>query len=466
MGCRMSVDTVFPKTPSRLGRFSRLKKLAIVTAAIVTLYAILGFFVLPPLVKSVLVKDITERLHRQADIREVKINPFLLTVAVHGLSLKEPRSSDVFVSFDTLLLDLEAISVIKGGPVLREVRLSAPFIRLVRNEDFSYNFSDVLNEFAAKNPVTAAAPPKPLLFSVNNIRIENGRIDVDDRPKHGRHAATEILVSIPFVSNLPYYLDTYVQPAFQAKFNGTPVMLAGKTKPFVDSRETSLDIDFTNFDLPKYLEYVPTEINFKMPSGSLDTKLSLYFTQFRDKAPTLILRGMLTLNNLSVHDMDSAPLIDMPMFTISIDSADIFAKRIVFKSILLQSPDLLVRREKTGRFNFQSVIPKQKPPPAAEKGAPEQAKPSTPEPALQIEAAELRVADGKVTFHDDATEKPFHASLQTLNVVVNHFSTVPKQATSIEVSRKLTQAKRSDMSGPSPYNPSRLRDRSACTGHR
>jgi predicted PurR-regulated permease PerM len=84
----MSVDTVFPKTPSRLRRFSRLKKLIIVMAAIVALYAILGFLVVPPIVKSVLVKQMTERLHRQADIREVKINPFLLTVAVHGLSLK------------------------------------------------------------------------------------------------------------------------------------------------------------------------------------------------------------------------------------------------------------------------------------------------------------------------------------------------------------------------------------------
>jgi uncharacterized protein involved in outer membrane biogenesis len=385
----------------------------ITISAGVALYTIIGFFALPPLIKSLLVKQVSTRLHRQVDVREIRINPFLLTVGVTGFSIKDRNSNEPFITFETLFLDLEAVSLFKRGPVLREISLGTPFVRIVRSEDSSYNFSDLLNEFTAKNPDTAAAPPKPLLFSLNNIRIENGRIDIDDRPKNGRHAVTDIMISIPFISNLPYYLDTYVQPAFQAKFNGTPVVLAGKTKPFLDSRETSLDIDITNFEIPKYLEYLPMEIKFKMPSGSLDTKLSLSFTQYRDKAPALILRGTLALNKLSVRDLHSDPLIDLPLFIITIDSADIFVKRIMFKSILLQSPDLFVRREKTGRLNFQSVIPKKESLSPADTLAEETDKQSAPpERALQIEAAELRVTDGKVTFRDDATDKPFQASLK------------------------------------------------------
>src|SRR5262249_61494167 len=51
-----------------------------------------------------------------------------------------------------------------------------------------------------------------------------------------------------------------------------------------------------------------------------------------------------------------------------------------------------------------------------------------------IEATEVRLADGKVSFADEGTEQPFAAAVRDLNVVVRHFSTIPAKPSAVEVS--------------------------------
>src|SRR5207237_439760 len=108
--------------------------------------------------------------------------------------------------------------------------------------------------------------------------------------------------------------------------------LAGKTKPFVDTRETALDINITNFELPKYLQYVPMDLRFTMPSGTLDAKLALSFTQYRDKSPAVLLRGMMAIKTLSVRELNMAPLFELPRLAVDIDAVDVFSKQAKLKS--------------------------------------------------------------------------------------------------------------------------------------
>ena len=114
--------------PRRLPFVLRLCLWAIVGIGV---YALLGFLVLPPVLKSVLTKQLSQRLHRETTIRDIHINPFLLTVRVNGLSLKDRSASHPFISFEELFLDLEAASVVKGGPVLKNIRVKAPYLTVV-----------------------------------------------------------------------------------------------------------------------------------------------------------------------------------------------------------------------------------------------------------------------------------------------------------------------------------------------
>ena len=267
-------------------------------------FTLFGFFALPYILKYVVETQATKLLHRQTTVQEVQFNPFHLTLQVKGFDIKDRNGSDPFVSFEELALDLEAASVWERGPIVRDVLLKAPQVSIVRNEDLSYNFSDLLTEFAAKPETPPKSPAaEPLHFSINNIRLENGSIDFADRPKHAQHTVRDLNIGIPFLSNLPYAIDVYTEPSFAVKVNGTPIELTGRSKPFSDSRETSLDVNINNVELPKYLEYVPADLRFKLNSGSLNTKLALSFTQPKDQTPALIVNGKVGLNQLAVTDV-------------------------------------------------------------------------------------------------------------------------------------------------------------------
>jgi uncharacterized protein involved in outer membrane biogenesis len=152
------------------------RKILIWTAACLAIFAIVGFFVIPPILKSVLTKQLTAALHRDVSIREVRVNPFALSTTVRGFAIKEPKGPDPFVSFEELYVNLASSSLFRWGVVVKEFRLTKPFVRVVRHEDESYNFSDLL----PGQPPPSTPPAKPLRFSINNIRVIDGGADFQD----------------------------------------------------------------------------------------------------------------------------------------------------------------------------------------------------------------------------------------------------------------------------------------------
>src|SRR5215217_8719067 len=103
------------------------------------LYALIGFVILPPIIKSVMTNQLSERLHRPVSIREVLINPFTWSVQISGFVIREPKSDQRFASFEQLDLNFDAMSLIRLGPVVSEVTLDGLFVSLIRHDDLRYN---------------------------------------------------------------------------------------------------------------------------------------------------------------------------------------------------------------------------------------------------------------------------------------------------------------------------------------
>lgn len=230
-------------------REPKVRKRCAVALVAVAAYGLIGFLAVPPLLRSVLEGKLTRALNRRTTVKKVAFNPFTLSARVRGLTVREPASSETFVSLGELYANVKLTSLLRFAPVLKELRLADLHVRLVRNEDSTYNFSDLL----APAPAAQAAPSKPPRYALNNIQLIGGSIEFDDRPVRKLHTVRNLYVAIPILSNLPDETEVFVQPALRAVVNGTPFALTGRTKPFADSRETSLDIDIRDLDVPSYL---------------------------------------------------------------------------------------------------------------------------------------------------------------------------------------------------------------------
>ncbi len=387
-------------------------------------FAIVGFFILPPIIKSVLVKNMSEKLHRRVSISKVAFNPFTLTVDFEDLHISDRGGQGDFVSCDRLHLNLELVSLVKWGLIMREVRIVKPAINIVRDSETNYNFSDLLESDKAK----AQSGSGQFRFSLNNIEIDNGRIDFHDGPKQTEHKVREINLKIPFLSNLPYYLDSYVKPSFEAKVNGRQVSLAGESKPFKNSHETTININITDFDIPYYLAYLPVNPGFRIPSALLNTRLVLSFLQSSGKRPLLTLSGDVDLTKVRITDSAGDLLTVLPVVHMSIQSADVLSRAVHLKRLGFESPELNLVRKKDGSLNIDILRPK-------ETATGRVTKPHD-ESAVTLDIDEVRVAGGKLQFADASISAGFRTVIYPIDVSLDHFSTTKDKKTAVSFSAK------------------------------
>ncbi|MGZ3513672.1 MAG: AsmA family protein, partial [Thermodesulfobacteriota bacterium] len=205
-----------------------LKKIFIGLIIFFAVFTLVGFFSFPPILKSILTKQLSQNLHREVTIGQIKFNPYTLCITARGLRVKDRTGPETFVSCDEIFLNLQSLSVIRLALILKEIRLTKPYIRVTRNQDQSYNFSDLIEKKESKPPEKEKS--KRLRFSVNNIRIQEGSIDFSDEPEKIHHTVRELNIGLPFLSNISSYIQIFVQPHFSAKINGTPYKIEGKTK--------------------------------------------------------------------------------------------------------------------------------------------------------------------------------------------------------------------------------------------
>src|ERR1700722_2692971 len=74
-----------PAPGNKPKRFKWTIRLAVVLAV----YTVVGFFVVPAIIKSQMLKRLPALSKRQVAVEQVQCNPYALSLTIHGFSLKE-----------------------------------------------------------------------------------------------------------------------------------------------------------------------------------------------------------------------------------------------------------------------------------------------------------------------------------------------------------------------------------------
>jgi uncharacterized protein involved in outer membrane biogenesis len=379
-------------------------------------------FVVPLVVKHQAIKWVATHTSRSLSVDALRINPLTLEVTLRGVSLSEAGDSSVpFVAFDRLEMALSLRSVWDRAVILKQLRLEGLKVRLVRIADNAYNFAD-LQALAEQPPRDEASRPvekeKPLLFSVNNIALVDGRIDFIDRalPQEKHHTVSELNIGIPFIGNIPYLTDLYVTPSLRAKINDAPFVFDGKLKPFKDGSETTLDLTFDDFDLAYYTPYLPTTLPLRIKSGLLDSKVTVAYRVAKDLKPEVELFGRMHLANFAAEGVDGTPLASVGNLGVEFLPSRPLAGDVFLKTIEIGGVQLSIHRNRLGEWNLPGLKGQNEVSQAKEKSEAEE----TASP-LCLRIMTLRLADSAVDFHDEFPVGGFKTHLQQISGEVKDF---------------------------------------------
>ncbi len=395
------------------------KTIGVVFLVFFIIFSITGFFILPPYVKSIAVEKLSKQLGRPVAIRSVSLNPYTLSVTINGLVVKEPDLKQTFFSIDSLYVNAAIMSLFKGGPVLKEIRVEKPYIHVVRTEANTYNFSDIIDR--SQNTARPEAPSKPIRFSLNNIRVVNGSVDFIDRPVGKVHTVRALTVAIPFISDMPADVDIFEKPMFKANVNGSDFTFGGDAKPFSTSLETLVNVNLKDLDIPFYAAYLPVKPRANIRSGRLDIRMGVSYRRYKDRSPALTISGDIVLKKLAVTDLRNRPVVSFDALKVSIASAEPFEKRFDFSNIILESPNLALERDRRGALSILGLMPGHSAP-VRKVSAPETSPAAAG--ASSVEAGKIEVRKGTFAFSDAGVARPFSTTLRDIELKVLHFSTL------------------------------------------
>lgn len=120
------------------------------------LYALAGFLLLPWWLERLVPEQLDQRMGWQAEITDIRTNPFTLRVEALGLSANDPQGEQV-VAFDRLMLDMNFFQLVRGIAGFEAIQLDEPYVRVDLLEDYSVNFA---RDWQAANPGPAEPAPE------------------------------------------------------------------------------------------------------------------------------------------------------------------------------------------------------------------------------------------------------------------------------------------------------------------
>jgi len=256
-------------------------------------YTLVGFLLLPAIIKWQLLKRLPAMTQRTVAVQQVKLNPFALSLTVRGFTLKE-MNGDMFSSFDELYANLQLVSIFKRVWVFKEIRLKKPFGSVILQQDGKLN---VFNLLSALPPETKTKIESSH-FVVERLSIADGTLFFSDLKRNFLLKLSQIGLTLDGFSN---QANVPVATVLSLLCNGTgKVTLQGTVLPF--TRTADVQVQVTDLDLRAIQPYVEELWKLEITGGALLAKGRVQYTAAGHAVPLVQFTGELGVANFTSVD--------------------------------------------------------------------------------------------------------------------------------------------------------------------
>jgi hypothetical protein len=165
-----------------LPNISRKVRISAVTIlALLLLYAALGFWLVPRLVKGQIEAFSEQHWQRKPALGVVSFNPFTLSLQLEHFAFQDSRDAPL-LAFDRLLVDLDISSIWRRGVSLHVIELDRPSTRILVRTDGSLNLGELAAPFAAPAD-TAPADEEPARVFIDRFQLRDGVFEFEDHAR-------------------------------------------------------------------------------------------------------------------------------------------------------------------------------------------------------------------------------------------------------------------------------------------
>ncbi|MBI5926510.1 MAG: DUF748 domain-containing protein [Aquabacterium sp.] len=296
----MSAEQATPS--SGQGAWSRWRRPLAIVAALAVLWTLLVGMWLPGWLRPRIEQAAAQALGTPVSLQALQISPWRGEVVLDGLAVGPTAAPMLRIQRAQAQISLE--SIWRLAPVLRRVRIDKPDIWIERQSTERFNFSAVLDKLTAPSP-QPQKDDEPAHFAVFNIEVNEGLVRYSDRVLNQEHRVDRLRIGVPFVSNLPSFVNVDVKPQLSARVDGSALSIVGDTLPFTEGMRSAVHLKWDGVDVPHWVKvvqpFVPQPWAMSATDGRLDADLTLKFEERKPPAvPKLSIEGGLKLSKLAL----------------------------------------------------------------------------------------------------------------------------------------------------------------------
>ena len=400
----------------------RSRRWMIIAATALLLFTVVGFFVLPPIIKDQAEKRLSTALGRKVTIGKVRLNPYALSITVEQFDIRLKDLDGSFLGWDRLYVNFDLLSSLTGDWVLSEIELDGYHVAAVIKPDGTLNFADLIERataLSAKPPGAPAAPAKPMRpIRIGHLAVNDARLEFSDLSRSKPFVT--VLGPVTFVvtglrttgaQGAPYHFEAVTEAGEKLSWTG---------RLAADPLESHGDFSIENLILKKYSPYFADRIRADLTDGKLTIR-GHYDAALEGKSRTLkLVGGEVHLRDLHLAERGNGLLaVDLPVLDVTGIQADAVAFKARVDHVMLTGGHVAVRREQDGSLNLLTMLT---PEPGTAGSAASTGPAPAPAPLPDARVDDVEVKDFKIDVTDNAAPRPAHLELSGLQFSLKNVS--------------------------------------------
>lgn len=387
---------------------AKIKTTVLIAGCLLGVYAMLGYYVLPTLLKSKLPELIRQQTGRKASLATVRFDPFSFRLSLRGFELQDPDARR-FVGFDDFFIELNARqSIGQAALIIDKISLHKPSIRIARNKNGSFNFNDLIKDSHETQT------DKAKIFPVNIVKlsISEGKLDWEDA--HFKSPEQETVYPINLlIENLTAQTDRQSKLSLSLELSsGGKLDWQGalNLKPFSSSGHLKLD----NVQLSRLQALALQDVIQADLHGHARFEADYKTDYSGDKFNLNVNQGKIELRDLQVSltPQDKAPL-KIPYVAVRGIAFNLDRHELTIESLAAKDANLKAWLNSDGTLNYQALLPTAKTEPVL---APAQAIP------WSIQINTVAVDNFGLTFEDRTLKNPVTLSAKPIRFKLTNFT--------------------------------------------
>ncbi|MBK5002456.1 DUF748 domain-containing protein [Pseudomonas sp. S31] len=394
--------------------------------ALVALYSLLGFLILPGIALRVANQQLAQYATVPAHLQRIELNPFSLELTLWGLQVGEPGKEQV--GFERLYANLALDSLWSGALHLDAVELDKPRNEVLFAKDGTLNLTQLF-KLPPSEPKADEPPSDPFPLRIGSIKLSGGYLHFEDaRPSEPiEFIYDDMNLELKNLSTLP---DDNADMTLVANGpNGGRIDWAGTLSLSPIASQGTLKV--TDGKMKLFWPYVRDAVPLVLEDGvlNLDTHYKLNLA----KETELLLDNVsLRVAPFAIKAPDGRQLARLANLEVSETSIDLAKQLVTVGKVRSEKLETWAALEKDGQLDWQKLFasqpakptPKEKAEPAAAEPTPEQKAAQAPSKPWQVLLKDVQLRDYQVHLADRSQKEPVALDVGPLNLDMQGFDSL------------------------------------------